>query len=40
MYSKERNPAVCEALNTAIDNYRRKQWGSKVRVCLCVCLCV
>lgn len=30
VYSKDRDPQVCAALNSAIDAYRRKQWGSKV----------
>ena len=42
MYSRDRDPKVCAALNQAIDSYRRKQWGAKVRmyVSVCVCECV
>lgn len=32
VYSKDRDPKVCKALNKAMDNYRRKQWGQKVRL--------
>mmetsp|Transcript_1747 Transcript_1747/g.4401 ORF Transcript_1747/g.4401 Transcript_1747/m.4401 type:complete len:596 (+) Transcript_1747:63-1850(+) len=32
VYSRDRNPKVCAALNKAIDNYRRKQWGAKVEL--------
>lgn len=31
VYSRDRDPKVCAALNRAIDNYRKRTWGNRVR---------